>query len=217
MQHRLLRQEIIDTALVMNRAGINQGTSGNISVRLADRILITPSGRAYEAMRPEDIVEMHSDGEVIGGGRPSSEWLFHRDVLAGRRDIDVVLHSHPMFATALACLRRDIPAFHYMVAIAGGDSVRCAEYATFGTQALSDAALAALRDRRACLLANHGVIALGANLAEALQLAIELEALAGQYLRALQIGEPVLLSQAEMHLVLEKFAAYRQGATRKAR
>jgi L-fuculose-phosphate aldolase len=210
MQHRLLRQEVIDTALAMNAAGINQGTSGNISVRLSDRILITPSGVPYEKLRPEDLVEMALDGRIIGRGRPSSEWLFHRDILAARRDASVVLHSHPIHATALACLRRDIPAFHYMVAVAGGDSIRCAPYATFGTQELSNHALVALLDRRACLLANHGTIVLGDSLRQALDLAIEVEALATQYLSALQVGEPTLLDHSEMREVLDKFAAYRQ-------
>jgi len=211
MQHRLLRQEIIDTALAMNAAGINQGTSGNISVRKNDRLLITPSGVAYEQLRPEELVELAIDGRVIGRGKPSSEWLFHRDLLSARRDVNVVLHSHPIHATALACLRRDIPAFHYMVAVAGGDSIRCAPYATFGTQELSDHALAALIDRRACLLANHGIIVLGDSLGDALNLAIEVEALAGQYLAALQAGEPAILSDAEMREVRERFAGYRSG------
>jgi L-fuculose-phosphate aldolase len=211
MQHRLLRRQIIDAALAMNRAGLNQGTSGNISVRVTDRYLITPSGVPYESMREEDIVELAPDGRVIGSGRPSSEWLFHRDILAARCDASVVLHSHPMFATALACLRRDIPAFHYMVAVAGGDSIRCAPYATFGTQALSDRAIEALVDRRACLLANHGIIVIGESLSDAFHLAIEVEALAGQFLRALQIGEPVLLSSAQMAEVLERFKSYRQS------
>ena len=210
MQHRLLRQEIIDTALAMNAGRINQGTSGNLSVRLNDRILITPSGVAYDALRPEDLVEIAIDGRVIGRGKPSSEWLFHRDLLSARRDASVVLHSHPVHATALACLRRDIPAFHYMVAVAGGDSIRCAPYATFGTQELSDHALAALVDRRACLLANHGVIVLGASLREALDLATEVEALAAQYLAALQVGEPALLTDAQMRDVLDRFAGYRR-------
>ncbi len=210
MQHRLLRQEIIDTALAMNAGRINQGTSGNLSVRLNDRILITPSGVAYDALRPEDLVEIAIDGRVIGRGKPSSEWLFHRDLLSARRDASVVLHSHPVHATALACLRRDIPAFHYMVAVAGGDSIRCAPYATFGTQELSDHALAALVDRRACLLANHGVIVLGASLREALDLATEVEALAAQYLAALQVGEPALLTDAQMRDVLDRFAGHRR-------
>ncbi|OGQ87673.1 MAG: fuculose phosphate aldolase [Deltaproteobacteria bacterium RIFOXYA12_FULL_58_15] len=214
MQHRLLRQEIIDTARKMNAAGINQGMSGNLSVRLSDRFLITPSGMSYDGMRPEDVVEMSLDGRVIGMGKPSSEWLFHRDIYGARYDVNVVLHAHPKDATAIACLRRDIPAFHYMVAVAGGDSIRCAPYATYGTQELSNHAIAALIDRRACLLANHGVIVLGDDLSAALDLAIELEALAAQYLRALQVGEPVLLTAAEMAEVFERFASYRGGHKR---
>jgi L-fuculose-phosphate aldolase len=208
MQHRLLCQQIIDTARRMNQVGLNQGTSGNLSVRLDDRFLITPTGVAYDDLEPEEIVAMTLAGRVIGTGTPSSEWLFHRDILAARADVNVVLHAHPRHATALACLRRDIPAFHYMVAAAGGDSIRCTGYATFGTQALSDAALASLVDRRACLLANHGILVVGKSLGQALNLAIEVEALAGQYLSALAVGEPVLLGHAEMEEVLARFATY---------
>jgi L-fuculose-phosphate aldolase len=164
---------------------------------------------AYEAMKPEDIVFMTADGSVPPGQpKPSSEWRFHRDILGARPEIGAVVHTHANFATSLACLGRDIPAFHYMVAVAGGDSIRCAPYATFGTQALSDHALRALEDRRACLLANHGMIALGDSLEKALALAVEVETLAAQYWRALQLGDPILLSADEMQRVLEKFKSY---------
>ena len=193
----------------MNALGINQGMSGNISVRVPDGLLLTPSGMAYETMTPDDIVFMAADGSVPPDQRkPSSEWRFHCDILKARADIDAVVHTHANFATSLACLGRDIPAFHYMVAVAGGDSIRCAPYATFGTQALSDHALKALEGRRACLLANHGMIALGGSLDRALALAVEVETLAAQYWRALQIGEPNLLSEAEMRRVLKKFQSY---------
>jgi len=203
-----LREAVIATCRAMNAQGINQGRSGNVSVRTAaDRFLITPTAIAYDVMQPADIVEMASDGSWTGG-TPSSEWRFHRDILATRTDVGAIVHSHAPFASSLACLRQDIPAFHYMVALAGGDSIRCARYATFGTQELSDHALAALVDRKACLLANHGLIATGATLDDALSLAIEVEALAGMYLRALSVGRPVLLSEAEMARVVDKFSTY---------
>ena len=210
MKHLRLRRELIATARRMNALGINQGTSGNLSARIAGGLLITPSGVAYEAMTPADLVEMDFDGAwrcARPGRRPSSEWRFHLDILRARPEFAAVVHSHSTDATALACLGREIPAFHYMVAVAGGESIRCAPYATFGSAALSKNALAALEDRRACLLANHGMIAAGDSLAAALALAVEVETLAAQYARALQLGEPKLLSKAEMRRVLEKFAA----------
>lgn len=204
-----LRQEIIDACLEMNALGINQGSAGNISVRVEGGLLITPSGMPYDRLAPDDIVFMAPDGAVPPGQKnPSSEWRFHLDILNARGEAGAVVHTHAMFATTLACLHREIPAFHYMVAVAGGDSIRCAPYATFGTQALSDHALEALLGRRACLLANHGMIALGATLPKALALAVEVETLAAQYWRALQAGEPVLLSANEMEHVLEKFQTY---------
>jgi L-fuculose-phosphate aldolase len=205
-----LRSEIIATALAMNACGINRGKSGNVSARTDRGFLVTPSGLAYESMVPEDIVAMTLDGEPLGSGLPSSEWRFHRDIYASRTDAGAIVHAHSPFATTLACLGRDIPAFHYMIAVAGGKDIRCAPYATFGTQELSDHALEALESRRACLLANHGMIAIGPTLAGALALAIEVEALAEQYWRALQIGTPNLLSDAEMDVVLAKFESYGQ-------
>ena len=207
-----LRQAVIDTARRMNALGINQGTSGNVSVRTGKGFLITPSGVPYDDLTPEAIVEMDFDTSADGGHegphRPSSEWRFHRDILAARPELGAIVHTHSPHATTLACLGRGIPAFHYMVAVAGGASIRCAPYATFGTQALSDRALAALAGRKACLLANHGMIATDQSLDAALALAVEVEALAGQYWRALQIGEPNLLSDEEMAVVLEKFKTY---------
>jgi L-fuculose-phosphate aldolase len=205
-----LRHEIIATALAMNACGINRGKSGNVSVRVEDGFLITPSGLAYDALEPHDVVVMTLEGEGRGPRQPSSEWRFHRDIYASRADANAIVHAHSPFATTLACLGRGIPAFHYMIAVAGGNDVRCASYATFGTQALSDHALRALESRKACLLANHGMIAVGPTLASALALAVEVEALAEQYWRALQIGEPMLLSETEMAVVLEKFRTYGQ-------
>lgn len=208
MKHRELRASLIETALRMNALGLNQGRSGNLSVRVANGLLITPSGMAYDAMRPADIVEMKADGAATGGRAPSSEWRIHLDIYAARDEAGAVVHAHPMFATTLACLGRPIPAFHYMVAVAGGRDIRCAPYATFGTPKLSMNALGALADRKACLLANHGIIALGAGLAEALDLACEVETLAAQYWRALQIGKPRILPAKEMARVLKKFEGY---------
>ena len=205
------RQALVDTARAMNRSGINQGTSGNLSLRSGDGLLITPSGLAYDALRPEDIVELAADGSFDGPQRPSSEWRIHRDVYRQRPDAQAILHAHPVHCTALACLRRGIPAFHYMVAVAGGRDIRCSDYATFGTQALSDHALAALKDRRACLMANHGLLCLAQSLDGALALAIEIESLARSYLQCLAAGEAVLLPDDEMDRVLEKFKTY--GAT----
>lgn len=213
MKHRELRARLIETALRMNALGLNHGRSGNLSVRVAGGLLITPSGMAYDAMRPSDIVEMKADGAVTGPRAPSSEWRIHLDIYAARDEAGAVVHAHPMFATTLACLGRPIPAFHYMVAVAGGRDIRCAPYATFGTPKLSVNALGALADRRACLLANHGIIALGPGLAEALELALAVETLAAQYWRALQIGKPRILPAKEMARVLKKFEGYGHAST----
>jgi L-fuculose-phosphate aldolase len=211
---RALREGVIATALAMNSAGINRGKSGNVSARWRDAafdgFLITPTGVPYQNLAPEHVVAMTLRGEARGLLLPSSEWLFHRDIYLARPDAQAIVHTHAPFATSLACLHRDIPSFHYMVAVAGGRNIRCAPYATFGTQELSDHAVAALDGRRACLLANHGMIAFGASLEKALSLAVEVETLAEMYWRALQIGEPVQLSDGEMDAVLEKFRTYGQ-------
>ena len=207
---RALRDEVVLTGRAMNELGINQGTSGNVSARCGDGFLVTPSGVPYRTCEAADLVWMGFDGTVEGRLKPSSEWRFHLDIYQRRPDAHAVVHTHGVHATAIAAHRRGIPAFHYMVALAGGVDIRCAGYATYGTQELSDAALVALDGRRACLLANHGVIALGENLAKALRLAEEAETLAKMYLAALQIGEPVVLDDAEMAVVLEKFGSYGQ-------
>ena len=213
MNELALRAEIIATAVRMNERRINSGRSGNVSARTETGFLITPTGLPYESMQPEDIVAVTFAGAATGPRAPSSEWRFHRDIYVDRPDAGAIVHAHSSFATTLACLGRGIPAFHYMIAIAGGKDIRCAPYATFGTQELSHGALVALSGRRACLLANHGMIAVDASLEAALALAIEVEVLAEQYWRALQIGEPNLLSDAEMDIVLEKFKVYGQLAT----
>jgi L-fuculose-phosphate aldolase len=210
MDEHALREEVIATARAMNAQALNRGKSGNVSARTDTGFLVTPTGLAYESMRAGDIVAMSLDGTVLGTRAPSSEWRFHRDIYAARAEVRAIVHAHSPFATTLACLGRGIPAFHYMIAVAGGADIRCASYATFGTQALSDHALRALDGRKACLLANHGMIAVGPGLAETLALAVDVEALAEQYWRALQIGEPRLLPEAEMAVVLEKFRSHGQ-------
>ena len=208
MTEQQLRRDIIRTALAMNSLGINRGTSGNVSARWKAGFLITPSGRRYEDTGPADIVFVNAAGKPRGKWAPSSEWRFHHDIYSNRSDVHAIVHTHSSFATTLACLHKDVPAFHYMIAVAGGNSIRCAPYATFGTQKLSNNALKALADRKACLLANHGMIATGASLDKALSLAIEVEALCEQYWRALQIGKPKILSTREMSTVIRKFRSY---------
>lgn len=205
-----LRQQLIATACALQPAGLNRGTAGNVSVRQGDGYLITPTGMPYNQLQPDDLPLMALDGSHQGRRLPSSEWRFHRDLYASRPAVGAVLHAHSPFAVSLACLRRDIPPFHYMIARFGGDSIRCADYALFGSQALSDAALAAMDQRSACLLANHGLLVAARDLPQALALAIELEELCEQYWRACQIGQPVLLSADEMAAVLEKFSHYGQ-------
>lgn len=196
------------------RRGLNEAAAGNLSLRLpGDAMLITPSGVLPEALSADAMVRVGLDGRWAPGARPSSEWRFHRDIYLARADAGAVVHVHSPHATALACTRRALPPFHYMVAVAGGSDVRCASYATFGTQALSDRVLEALVDRKACLLANHGLIALGADLQEALRVAGEVEALARQYALALAMGGPVLLDEAEMQRVLCRFEDYGVSAS----
>ena len=211
MSELTLRKAIIAIALAINALGINRGKSGNVSARWKDGFLITPSGLPYEESRPADIVFVGKNGNATGKRPPSSEWRFHYDIYRTRKDAQAVVHTHSSFATALACLGMDVPAFHYMIAVAGGNSIRCAPYATFGTQELSDQALQAMSNRKACLLANHGMIAAGDSLKHALALAVEVEALCEQYWRALQVGKPAILSDSEMEVVLEKFKTYGKG------
>lgn len=197
-----LREEMVAICRKMNSGGINQGTAGNLSVRAGNGFLITPSSMPYDVMSPADIVEMDFDGTYAGSLRPSSEWRFHRDILKERTDINVVLHCHSLYATTLAIHHKTIPSFHYMTGVAGGTTIRCAEYATFGTQALSDHALVALKDRLACLLGQHGQISLGKTMEAALWLAIEVETLSRMYVQALTLGEPPILSDEEMERVI---------------
>jgi L-fuculose-phosphate aldolase len=192
----------------LDALGLSHGTSGNLSVRCGEGFLITPSGFGAEGLSDADIVFVHLSGESEGRWQPSSEWLFHRDIYVQRAEFNAIVHTHANAATSLACLRRDIPPFHYMLALLGGDSLRCANYATFGTQALSDNALIAMQERKACLLANHGMIAAGANLAEAFRNTVEVENLSELYLRTLAVGEPVLLTEEEFQDAQRQFVGY---------
>ncbi|MEP3247473.1 MAG: class II aldolase/adducin family protein [Sneathiella sp.] len=208
MKNLDLRQDLIQTVLKMNQMGINQGTSGNAAVRLEEGFLITPSGMAYEDITPEDVVLKKPDGSYEcpnGLRKPSSEWRFHEDIFAARPEVNAVVHTHGKSVMTIACLRKDVPSFHYMVGVVGGDSIRCAPYETFATQALSDAAIRALEGRKACLLANHGQIAVGASLKQALSLAQEVETLCEVYWRTLIAGGGVVLESEQMDEALAKF------------
>ncbi len=199
---------VLATARAMNAERLNRGAAGNVSVRHVDGFLITPTGMAYEACAPDDVVFVGLDGTPNGRRKPSSEWRFHRDIYAARPEAGAIVHAHAPFAVSLACMDCAIPQFHYLVARFGGADVRCADYATFGSQELSDAVVHALKDRCACLMAHHGMVVFGRGLDHALALAVELESLCEQYWRVLQIGGPRLLSDDEMARVLVKFADY---------
>ncbi|MDX2204734.1 MAG: L-fuculose-phosphate aldolase [Hyphomicrobiaceae bacterium] len=207
---RQLRQEIVDSCLSMSRLGINKGTAGNISVRHGNGFLISPTGIAYDRMTADHVVAMGWDATFQGDVLPSSEWRFHRDILQARPDLNAVVHTHSTHATALSILGRDIPAIHYVIAAAGGATIRCAPYEIFGSQALADRVVKALEGRRACLMAHHGVIAADSSIARALALAVTVEELAEQYLLCLRLGEPPVLSEAQIADVLEKFKTYGQ-------
>ena len=210
-----MHNQLLNVTRKLAELGLNKGTSGNCSVRWEDGFLVTPSGMSVEEMMPSNMVKMTFDGIAEPEKKPSSEWRFHRDILSARPEIGAVIHVHSMFATTLACLHQAIPPFHYMIAVAGGDTIRCAPYALFGSQELSDKALAALEERKACLLANHGMIALGYDLDDALAVAIEVENLCEQYWRILQITKQnpenessLLLNEAEMKEVFQQFKGY---------
>jgi L-fuculose-phosphate aldolase len=203
-----IRQSVIDACIEMNRLGINQGTSGNISVRFGDGMLVTPTSRPYATLEPQDIVFMNQAGEAVGRYDASSEWRFHLDILKARPEVNAIVHAHPTYCTTLAIMGKKIPAIHYMIAVAGGSDIRCAPYATFGTAELSANAVIALKDRQACLLAHHGMISVGNSLSKAMWLAVEVETLARQYHGCLQIGEPPLLSEKEIENVIGRMASY---------
>lgn len=207
-----VRKDIVAACREMNATGFNSGTSGNISVRHGDRMLITPSAVPYDWMTPEMIASLDLAGEMTGTWdgplKPSTEWRFHWKILKHRSDMTAVVHAHPTYCTALAILRKSIPACHYMVAAFGGMDVRCAGYHTFGTTELADMVIEALDGRTACLLANHGMVAGGRGLEQAMWRAVELETLARQYHLASQMGEPVILSKEEMEDTFRMFAGY---------
>jgi L-fuculose-phosphate aldolase len=206
-----LRDELVGTAKKMSALGLTPGMSGNVSVRSPAGLLVTPSGMPYSDLVPDDIVEVRHDGTIRPGQRtPSTEWQLHRDILGARQDVQAIVHTHSLFCTSISTLRRAIPAIHYMVVLAGSDEIPCAEYATFGSAQLALNAVTALSGGSACLLANHGMVALGTSLAQALRLAAEVETLAGQYWHAAQIGTPHILDGDELTRVRARFAEYGQ-------
>jgi L-fuculose-phosphate aldolase len=208
INHLDQRNAVIKTCLQMNAEGINQGTSGNVSVRTGEGFLITASGVPYDKMKPAHVIEMDLEGNYRGDFLPSTEWRMHMDIFRARPEAKAIVHVHSTYATALACLRKDIPAFHYMIGVTGGTSLRVSGYAEFGTQELSDTMLKAMADRTACLLANHGQICFGPSLDKALWLAGEIEHLCHQYWAASLAGKPAVLEEAQMTSVLKRFKTY---------
>jgi L-fuculose-phosphate aldolase len=203
-----LRDAAVAAIQRLDALGMNRGSTGNLSLRHGAGMLITPTGMGADDLRPQDMVWCGWDGQLRGAWQPSSEWHFHQAIYLARPDLNAVVHTHSVHAAALACLRRPLPAFHYMVAVAGGHDVPCVPYHLFGTEALSQAVAGALVDRDACLMANHGLVAAGATLARAMKVAQEIESLCEAYLKALAVGEPVLLTRAEMDEVIGKFKGY---------
>ena len=202
---------LIETALQLQKIGLNHGATGNCSCRDGDTYLITPSGVETQNLSEDKIVRMDFEGNVvdsISNLKPSSEWRFHQDIMSKRQEVGAVVHTHSIFASTVSLFGNELPPFHYMIAVAGGSSVRCAPYAMFGTQELSDNIIDALVDRKACLIANHGLVSIGANLAEALQIAEEIEHLCQLYIEAKKLGEPNLLNQKQMIEVIERFQSY---------
>lgn len=207
-----VRRQLVAAARRSVELGLNHGTTGNLSARWRDVVLVTPSGMPCDGLREEDLVPIGMDGAPApGAGRPTSEWRLHLDIYRSRPDVEAIVHAHPVFSTTLACCRLDLPAVHYMLAAAGTDRVRCAPYATFGTEALSHAAVAALGQANACLLANHGLVTVGGDLAGALRVAAEVEHVAELYWRARQLGTPAILTSSEMAEVAGRFRGYGRG------
>lgn len=206
---RAARQAVVDTAQAVSRTGLSPGKTGNVSCRWEDGMLITPSALPYESLTAADIVRVEADGSVAKGSRaPSSEWHFHLAAYRARPEAGAVVHTHSLHATVLACAGKAIPAFHYMVLALGGDDIPLVPYVTFGTAELGELVGERLRDRRACLLANHGQIATGATLAAALACARDVEVLAEQFYKVLTLGKPKLLSPAEIAAAKERFRTY---------
>ena len=203
-----LREQVVYLSRELDRLGLNRGTSGNCSVRSKRGFVVTPSGVNVVDLSADAVVEMDLSGKVLSSGKPSSEWRFHKDIMLKRSEVNAIVHAHSTYATALSCFRKDMPSFHYMIAAAGGNSIKCSAYALFGSQLLSDNVLEALESRKACLMSNHGMIVTGRTVEEALALAVEVESLSQQYLLALQVGQPVLLTEDEMKAVKEQFVGY---------
>jgi L-fuculose-phosphate aldolase len=207
----MTRQALLRTAVKVAQSGLTPQLSGNLSARSTNGFLITPSGLAFDGLKPADLVEVLADGTASGRRTPSSEWHMHKAIYAGRADVTAIVHTHSPFATALACVHREIPPFHYMVAVTGAERVPVAKYATFGTEDLGRNVAMAIGQGYACLIANHGAIAAGRNLEHAYRIAWEVETLAAQYARAVQLGVPRLLDRAEMQRVIAKFQSYGQA------
>jgi L-fuculose-phosphate aldolase len=203
-----LRKTMLDVVATLEFKGFNHGSSGNVSCRLGEDMLVTPTGGNSANMTPERLVRLDRNGDTIGDGLPSSEWHMHQAILNAYPHVQAIIHTHADCCVALSCLARPIPAFHYMIASFGGTDVPCAPYATFGTKALADGAVAALKNRKACLLANHGMIVAGTSLQQALDLTVKLETLARQYIMARQAGEPAIIPDDEIERVLERYKGY---------
>ena len=205
------KKEVIKFAKMLNDKKLSALRSGNISLRYKNGFLITPSGQKYSSLKENDIVYIKLNGEYDEKQKPSSEWRFHKDIYLKKTDAKAVVHAHSPHATAVSAHNKDIPAFHYMIALAGGDNIKCAKYATFGTQELSDNIIEALENRKACLMSNHGQVAYGDNLNSAFELAEEVENICHQYINAIKLGEPKILSSSEMDVILEKVKNYKKG------
>ena len=209
------RKEVIKYSIKLNTTNLSPLRSGNISLRSVENsiegFLITPSGKKYDTLKEEDIVFVSSDGNHDVNLKPSSEWRFHKDIYLKKPDAKAIVHAHSPHASAVSAHGKDIPAFHYMIALAGGDSIKCAKYATFGTQELSDNIIDALENRKACLMSNHGQVAFGENLESAFELAEELENICHQYINTIKLGDPKILSSSEMDVILEKVKNYKKG------
>jgi len=205
------RGELVSTARRMSQLGLTPGTFGNVSVRTTKGFFVTPSGMLYDELGPDDVVAVDADGTIRPGQRaPSTEWRLHRDILAARPDMQAIVHTHSLFCTTLSCLRRALPAIHYTVVLANSDEIPCADYATFGSPELAASVVRALGRGHACLMANHGMVALGETLPRALRLAAEIETLAAQYWHAAQLGQPYVLDAEELGRVRRRFAEYGQ-------
>jgi L-fuculose-phosphate aldolase len=212
------REDAVAAVRKLDALGMNRGSTGNLSLRVlhhgCEGMLITPTGMGADDLRPQDMVWRGWDGTLVGDWQPSSEWHFHQAIYLARPDLQAIVHTHSIHAAALACLRRPLPSFHYMVALSGGDDVPCVPYHLFGTEALSQAVAGAFADRDACLMANHGLVAGGADLGRALKVVQEIESLCEVYLKALAVGEPALLDKAQMDEVIERFKGYGRSARR---